>query len=67
MFRDYFGAIEKGITDRRQEKMLQGIMEKLNALEGGRVLRKLHAQNLLARRSRPRTNGRRTHLYGHPE
>jgi len=32
-----------------------------------RVLRKLHAQNLLARRSRPSTNGRPTHIYGHPE
>ena len=32
-----------------------------------RVLRKLDAQNLLARRSRPSTNGRPTHLYGHPE
>ena len=32
-----------------------------------RVLRKLHAQNLLARRSRPNTNGRPTHIYGHPE
>ena len=32
-----------------------------------RVLRKLHAQNLLARRSRPSPNGRPTHIYGHPE
>ena len=32
-----------------------------------RVLRKLHSQNLLGRRSRPSTNGRPTHIYGHPE
>ena len=32
-----------------------------------RVLRKLHAQNLLARRSRPSTNGRPIHIYGHHE
>ena len=38
LFRDYFGVIEKGITERRQEEMLQGMMEKLQALEGGRVL-----------------------------
>jgi len=38
LFRDYFGVIEKGITERRQEEMLQGMMEKSQALEGGRVL-----------------------------
>ena len=38
LLRDYFGVIEKGITERRQEEMLQGMMEKLQALEGGRVL-----------------------------
>ena len=38
LLRDYFEVIEKGITERRQEEMLQGMMEKLNALEGGRVL-----------------------------
>ena len=32
-----------------------------------RVLRKLHSQNLLGRRSRPSTNGRPSHIYGHPE
>tara|TARA_Y100001968_G_scaffold219651_2_gene202403 strand:+ start:1060 stop:1371 length:312 start_codon:yes stop_codon:yes gene_type:complete len=30
-----------------------------------RVLRKLHSQNPLGRRSRPNTNGRPTHIYGY--
>ena len=38
LFRDYFCVIEKGITQRRQVEMLQGMMKKLQALEGGRVL-----------------------------
>ena len=36
--RDYFQIIEKGIVDKKQAEMMQEIMEKLNALEGGRVL-----------------------------
>ena len=38
LLRDYFGVIEKGVTERQQQEMLQGMMEKLQALEGGRVL-----------------------------
>ena len=38
LLRDYFSVIEKGITERRLEEMLQGMMEKLNALEGVLVL-----------------------------
>ena len=37
---NYFGIIEKGITEWRQEDILQGVMEKLQALalESGRGL-----------------------------
>ena len=38
LLRDYFGVIEKGVTERQRQEMLQGMMEKLQALEGGRVL-----------------------------
>ena len=36
--RDYFQIIEKGVTEKRQAEMMQEMMEKLHALEGGRVL-----------------------------
>ena len=36
--RDYFQIIEKGIVDKKQAEMIQEMMEKLHALEGGRVL-----------------------------
>ena len=36
--RDYFQIIEKGIVDKKQAEMMQEMMEKLHALEGGRVL-----------------------------
>ena len=36
--RDYFQIIEKGVTDRKVEETMQVMMEKLAALEGGRVL-----------------------------
>ena len=36
--RDYFQIIEKGIVDKKQSEMMQEMMEKLHALEGGRVL-----------------------------
>ena len=35
--RDYFQVIEKGIGDKKT-KMMQEMMEKLHALNGGRVL-----------------------------
>tara|TARA_B100000579_G_scaffold390364_1_gene364787 strand:+ start:21 stop:335 length:315 start_codon:yes stop_codon:yes gene_type:complete len=38
LLRDYFEVIEKAITHTRQEEMLQRKMEKLQALEGYRVL-----------------------------
>ena len=38
LLRDYFLVIEKGIKERRPEEMLQVMMEKLQALEGGRIL-----------------------------
>tara|TARA_E500000331_G_scaffold101795_1_gene98669 strand:+ start:595 stop:852 length:258 start_codon:yes stop_codon:yes gene_type:complete len=36
--RDYFQIIEKGIVDKKQGEMMQELMEKLHAFEGGRVL-----------------------------
>ena len=36
--RDYFQIIEKGVTEKKQAEMMQEMMEKLHALEGGRVL-----------------------------
>ena len=36
--RDYFQIIEKGVTERKQAEMMQEMMEKLHALEGGRIL-----------------------------
>ena len=36
--RDYFQIIEKGIVDKKQAEMMQEMMKKLHALEGGRVL-----------------------------
>ena len=36
--RDYFQIIEKGVAEKKQAEMMQEMMEKLHALEGGRVL-----------------------------
>ena len=36
--RDYFQIIEKGVTEKKQAEMMQEMMGKLHALEGGRVL-----------------------------
>ena len=36
--RDYFQIIEKGVVEKKQAEMMQEMMKKLHALEGGRVL-----------------------------